>query len=146
MKKGELTMSELINELIELNKVAKEDEEEIVAYSLDKIKKLALDNTSKEILTKYGIPKFLSLDMTFFTESKGGFEKFGDFIKRQLMEGEVLPELEIFEENPEGDFWEEVIDENWIEEFENYIRELDYQAVDNDTFWDEVLAITINMA
>lgn len=119
MKKGELTMSELINELIELNKVAKEDEEEIVAYSLD---------------------------MTFFTESKGGFEKFGDFIKRQLMEGEVLPELEIFEENPEGDFWEEVIDENWIEEFENYIRELDYQAVDNDTFWDEVLAITINMA
>lgn len=46
--------------------------------------------------------------------------------------------------NPEGDFFEDVVNEEMIEEFADYIEELDEKAVRNDTFWDELLECVLD--
>ncbi len=190
-------MNQLIKDLIRINESEMKFERgKVYSYSGDRINHLQLDDISKEILTKHGLAREMSPFVSFLPEEKGGFELFGDFIRRHALEGEELPDLEVFknsylfgqfnnwflalskkgevlyidnetfntiyankdfntfltilirlnimledynEENPDGDFWEDVIDEDWVQEFEDYIEELDYEAVRNDVFWDEVI-------
>lgn len=194
-------MSQLINELIKLNEILQEEGEKILTYSKEKVTHLVLDDISREILTKRGLPKSVSPFLEFLPEEKGGFENLGSFIKRHALEGEELPAMEVlnncylfgmynnwflaldqegqvlyidserfratyankdlttfltiivrfntmvndyFEENTEGDFFEDVVNEEMIEEFADYIEELDYEAVRNDTFWDELLECVLD--
>lgn len=194
-------MSQLINELIKLNEILQEEGEKILTYSKEKVTHLVLDDISREILTKRGLPKSVSPFLEFLPEEKGGFENLGSFIKRHALEGEELPAMEVlnncylfgmynnwflalnqegqvlyidserfratyankdlttfltiivrfntmvndyFEENQEGDFFEDVVNEEMIEEFADYIEELDYEAVRNDTFWDELLECVLD--
>lgn len=194
-------MSQLINELIKLNEILQEEGEKILTYSKEKVTHLVLDDISREILTKRGLPKSVSPFLEFLPEEKGGFENLGSFIKRHALEDEELPAMEVlnncylfgmynnwflalnqegqvryidserfratyankdlitfltiivrfntmvndyFEENPEGDFFEDVVNEEMIEEFADYIEELDYEAVRNDTFWDELLECVLD--
>lgn len=195
-------MSKLINELIKLNQSTQEDPYgKILTFSEDKVKNLVLDDISREILTKHGIPKDVSPFLSFYPEEKGGFDSLGNFIKRHTIEGMEVPKMEgldtcyLFGEfnnwflaldekgqvlyisnesfeatyankdlttfltiivrfntmiedyldvNPEGDFFEDVVNEEMIEEFADYIEELDENAVGNDTFWDELLECVLD--
>ena len=125
-------MSQLINELIKLNQSTQEDPYgKILTFSEDKVKKLALDEAGQVL--------YISNESFEATYANKDLTTFLTIIVRFNMMIE-----DYLDANPEGDFFEDVVNEEMIEEFADYIEELDENAVGNDTFWDELLECVLD--
>lgn len=82
-----------IEEVIRLNKIS---DDRINVYSIDRIGDVVDDEMCITILTIYGIPKSVSPYIDFLEEEKGGFKSVSDFMKMHAIEGDDIPEKEIF--------------------------------------------------